>query len=249
MIKSFTASASLAALIAAAAPAWAQQAPTKNQDSGIADIIVTATRQATNMQDTPLAITAVTAETLNDRGLKSTADLSLAVPNATFRRVLGAFGPGVSAFIRGIGQSDTSLGAEPSVAYYVDDVYYPLLLGSNFDLLDIDHIEVLRGPQGTLFGRNSLAGAVNIVSKAPSLTESSAYVQATLGSYNRLDIRAGFNVPLTDTLGLSVSGVSKTRNGYQRMLDFRCEMERKGTPQLGGRLPYSGAIKLTTNNF
>lgn len=249
MTRSFTASASLAALIAAAAPAWSQQAATKDQDSGIADIVVTATRQATNMQDTPLAITAVTAETLNDRGLKSTADLSLAVPNATFRRVQGAFGPGVSAFIRGIGQSDTSLGAEPSVAYYIDDVYYPLLLGSNFDLLDIDHIEVLRGPQGTLFGRNSLAGAVNIVSKAPSLTETSAYVQATLGSYNRLDIRAGFNVPLTDTLGLSVSGVSKTREGYQRMLDFRCEMERRGTPELAGRLPYSDAINLTANNF
>lgn len=252
MMRSFTASASLAALVAAAAPAWAQEQASQQaegRDSGIPDIVVTATRQATNMQDTPLAITAIASETLNDRGLKSTADLSLAVPNATFRRVQGAFGPGVSAFIRGIGQSDTSLGAEPSVAYYIDDVYYPLLLGSNFDLLDIDHIEVLRGPQGTLFGRNSLAGAVNIVSKAPSLTETSAYVQATLGSYNRLDIRAGFNVPLTANLGLSVSGVSKTRDGYQRMLDFRCEMERKGTPELAGRLPYSGAINLATNNF
>jgi iron complex outermembrane receptor protein len=252
MIRSLTASASLVALIAAATPAWAQQQASpqsENQDTVIADIVVTATRQATNMQDTPLAITAVTAETLNERGLKSTADLSQAVPNATFRRVQGAFGPGVSAFIRGIGQSDTSLGAEPSVAYYVDDVYYPLLLGSNFDLLDIDHIEVLRGPQGTLFGRNSLAGAVNIVSKAPSLTETSAYVQATLGSYNRLDIRAGFNVPLAETLGLSVSGVSKTRNGYQRRIDFRCEMERRGTPELAGRLPYASPTNLEANNF
>lgn len=252
MIKSFTASVSLVALSGTAAPAWAQQETpqqAEDQQDVVEDIVVTATRQATNMQDTPLAITAVTAETLAERGLKSTADLSQVVPNATFRRVQGAFGPGVSAFIRGIGQADTSLGAEPSVAYYVDDVYYPLLLGSNFDLLDIDHIEVLRGPQGTLFGRNSLAGAVNIVSRAPSLTETSAYVQATLGSYNRLDIRAGFNVPLTDTLGLSVSGLSRTRDGYQRMLDFRCEMERRGTPELAGRLPYSGTINLRTNNF
>ncbi|MBN8829645.1 MAG: TonB-dependent receptor [Sphingomonadales bacterium] len=243
------ASASAAALIAAAAPAWAQDQAADSQSSGIEDIVVTATRQATNMQDTPLAITAVASETLNERGLKSTADLSQAVPNATFRRVQGAFGPGVSAFIRGIGQADTSLGSEPSVAYYVDDVYYPLLLGSNFDLLDLDHIEVLRGPQGTLFGRNALAGAVNIVSKAPSLTETSAYVQATLGSYNRMDIRAGFNVPLTSNLGLSVSGVSKKRDGYQRMLDFRCDMERKGTPALAGNLPYASAINTTSNNF
>jgi iron complex outermembrane receptor protein len=232
----------------APAPVLAQNVAAE-ANTGLEDIVVTATRQATNMQDTPLAITAVTSEALVERGLKSTADLSQAVPNATFRRVQGAFGPGVSAFIRGIGQADTSLGSEPSVAYYVDDVYYPLLLGSNFDLLDLDHIEVLRGPQGTLFGRNSLAGAVNIVSKAPSLTETSAYVQATLGSYNRIDIRAGFNVPLSETLGLSVSGVSKKRDGYQRMLDFRCDMERKGTPALAGRLPYSSAINNQANNF
>lgn len=241
-------SASVAALAASVAPAWAQAEQT-DEKAGIQDIVVTATRQATNLQDTPLAITAVTSETLQERGLKSTADLSAAVPNATFRRVQGAFGPGVSAFIRGIGQADTSLGSEPSVAYYVDDIYYPLILGSNFDLLDLDHIEVLRGPQGTLFGRNALAGAVNIVSKAPSLTETSAYVQATMGSYNRMDIRAGFNVPLTSTLGLSVSGVSKKRDGYQRMLDFRCDMERKGTPALAGRLPYSSAINTQASNF
>nr|WP_250890481.1 TonB-dependent receptor [Sphingobium nicotianae] len=243
----FMLSASTAALIAAA-PAWAQNAAGEN-NTGLEDIVVTATRQATNMQDTPLAITAVTSDTLQERGLKSTADLSQAVPNATFRRVQGAFGPGVSAFIRGIGQADTSLGSEPSVAYYVDDVYYPLLLGSNFDLLDLDHIEVLRGPQGTLFGRNSLAGAVNIVSKQPSLTETSAYVQATMGSYNRVDIRAGFNLPLNDHLGISVSGVSKKRDGYQRMLDFRCDMERKGTPALAGKLPYASAINNAANNF
>ncbi len=79
----------------------------------------------------------------------------------------GAFGPGVSAFIRGIGSGDTGLDAENPVAFYIDDVYYPILLGANFDLLDIDRIEVLRGPQGTLFGRNTLAGAINIVARQP----------------------------------------------------------------------------------
>ena len=153
---------------AQAAPGDAQASDQTQSD--IQDIVVTATHQPTNQQSTPIAITAVTSDQLQERGLKSTADLSAVVPNATFRRAQGAFGPGVTAFIRGIGQSDTSLGSEPAVAYYVDDVYYPLLLGSNFDLLDLDHIEVLRGPQGTLFGRNALAGAVNIVSKQPSLT-------------------------------------------------------------------------------
>src|SRR5690606_16497168 len=146
-------------------------------DAGIADIVVTATRQSTNLQDTPIAITAVTAETLEERGMKSVTDLTAVVPNAEFRRTHGAFGPGVSASIRGIGASDTNIGNDPVVAYYIDDIYYPTLLGSNFDLLDIDHVEVLRGPQGTLFGRNSLAGAVNIVSKQPNFNETSSYVQ------------------------------------------------------------------------
>ncbi len=191
----------------------------------------------------------MTSQAFQDRGLKSVADLSNAVPNATFRRVQGAFGPGVSAFIRGIGQADTSLGSEPSVAYYIDDVYYPILLGSNFDLLDLDHIEVLRGPKGTLFGRNALAGAVNIVSKQPSTTEASGYVQATTGRFNRLDFRAGFNVPLNDKVALMVGVISKQRDGYQKLLDFRCDMNRLGTPALGGSLPYASGLNVTSNNF
>ena len=87
----------------------------------------------------------------------------------------------------------------------MDDVYYPLLLGSNFDLLDIDHIEVLRGPQGTLFGRNSLAGAVNIVSRQPSTSEFSGYGEVTVGDYERHDLRAGINLPLGDEVAAVIA--------------------------------------------
>src|SRR5690606_38922276 len=163
---------------------------------------VTATRQSTNMQDTPIAITAVTAEALGERGLQDVSDLTSVVPNAEFRRTHGAFGPGVSASIRGIGASDTNIGNDPVVAYYVDDIYYPTLLGSNFDLLDIDHIEVLRGPQGTLFGRNSLAGAVNIVSKQPRFDEQSGYVQVTIGGYHRTASRRAPHCALGAQLAL-----------------------------------------------
>jgi len=201
------------------------------------DIVVTATRQATNLQDTPIAITAVTAEDFEVRGLKSVTDLTSIVPNAQFRRPQGVYGPGVAASIRGIGQGDTNLGNDPAVAYYIDDIYYPILLGSNFDLLDIDHVEVLRGPQGTLFGRNSLGGAVNIVSKQPSFNETTAYVQLTAGSYNRTDVRAGFNVPLGENLAFMASGSFRKRQGYQRVLDFVCDMNRRGTPELAGTLP------------
>lgn len=235
-----------------ASAATAQDNPPADKsdaNQGIEDIIVTATRQSTNLQQTPIAITAVTAQTLKDAGLKSVADLSAVVPNAQFRRVQGAFGPGVTTFIRGLGTSDTSLGGEAAVAYYIDDVYYPILLGSNFDLLDIDHVEVLRGPQGTLFGRNSLAGAVNIVSKQPSLTGSSGYVEATIGDFDRRELRAGFNLPIANNAAIMMSGVSKKRTGYQRVLDFTCEMNRQGTPALAGNFPYYEQQLMKTDNF
>jgi iron complex outermembrane receptor protein len=244
-------SASLIALAGAmiCTPTQAQTSAQTNQEAsqgGIQDIIVTATRQATNLQDTPIAITAVTADALEERGITNIGDLTSVVPNAQFRRVQGAFGPGVSAFIRGLGSGDTSLAGQPSVAFYIDDVYYPVLLGANFDLLDVSHIEVLRGPQGTLFGRNSLAGAINVVAKQPSLTEASGYVEATVGRFNRTDFRGGFNLPISDTAAIFISGLSKKREGYQRLLDFTCEMNRRGTPALAGRFPYSGPLQNST---
>jgi len=216
------------------APAWSADEPATE----IGEIVVTATRMETNLQDTPIAITAVTAQALEERGITGVGELTSLVPNSQFRKTQGAFGPGVSASIRGVGQTDTSLAVEPAVAFYLDDVYYPLLLGSNFDLLNVDHIEVLRGPQGTLFGRNSLAGAVNIVSRPPSTTDFSGQAQLTFGAYDRRELRGGINLPFNDQVALSLSGVSKKRTGYQRVLDFTCEMNRQGTPALAGSLPY-----------
>lgn len=221
-------------------PAASDAAP-QNEEGGIADIVVTATRQATNLQSTPMAISAVQSDVLEERGLVNAADLGSIIPNAAFRRSQGVYGPGMSAFIRGIGTLDTSLAGEPAVAFYVDDIYYPLLFGSMFDLLELDRVEVLRGPQGTLFGRNALAGAINIVSKQPSLTETSGYVEAKIGNFDQREVRAGINMPLTDTIGIAISGMFKERRGYQRRLDFRCEMIRRGTPELAGRFPFQDA--------
>jgi len=239
-------------VLATAIPAPAQnaEAPSQNGvEEFIPDIVVMATRQETNLQATPIAITAVTAESLQERGITGVADLTSVVPNAQFRRVQGAFGPGVSAFIRGIGSTDTGLAGEGAVAFYVDDIYYPVLLGANFDLLDIDHIEVLRGPQGTLFGRNSLAGALNIVGKQPSTTEATGYAEFTAGSYDRRDVRAGINLPLSETSALMLSGLSKQRDGYQKRLDFTCEMVHRGTPELAGSFPSANVLVTNSPNF
>ncbi len=119
-----------------------------------------------------------------------------------------------------------------------DDVYYPVLLGANFDLLDVDHIEVLRGPQGTLFGRNSLAGALNIVGKQPSTTETTGYAEI-----DRRPVRAPRRArglqpaDRATNAALMVSGLSKQRKGYVKRLDFTCEMNKRGTPQLAGSFP------------
>jgi iron complex outermembrane receptor protein len=236
----------VAALVTLSAVSAAAQEKEPATDTELPEIVVTATRQATNLQDTPIAITAITAEDLEDRGITNIGDLTSTVPNAQFRRVQGAFGPGVSAFIRGLGSGDTSLAGQPAVAFYIDDVYYPILLGANFDLLDVDRVEVLRGPQGTLFGRNSLAGAINVVARQPDPTEEFAYVGATTGSYDRTDLRAGFNLPIGDNAALFVSGMSKRREGYQKLLDFTCEMNRRGTPALAGRFPYTTPLQNTT---
>lgn len=225
-------SASVGAL-AFCAPAFAQD---EERSGGLDRITVTATRTETNLQDTPLAITAVTAEALEARAFNSIEEVGAIVPNASFRQAQVAFGRAVTAYVRGIGQNDFNLAFEPGVAMYVDDQYYALLAGSVFDLLDIERVEVLRGPQGTTFGRNAIGGAVNIISKEPG-PNPEAYIDGTYGAFNRTDIRAGFNYPISDNLFLRVSGVSKHRKGYQELLDFRCAMVQAGTPELAGTFP------------
>jgi len=252
MRRSFaTLSASLLA-IGAAQAAHAQSGnegqTAQASSGGLADIVVTATRQATNLQETPLAITAVASEELEARGLTNVAEVSRMVPNVTFERAQAAYGPGMTAFIRGLGSGETGLAGEPGVAFYIDDVYYPLVFGSMFDLIDLDRVEILRGPQGTLFGRNSLAGAVNLVTKKPSLDEASGYGEVTVGSYDRREFRLGLNLPVTETMAFSLSAVSKQMRGYQKRLDFRCDMIARGTPELAGLFPTSDPSLLNSSD-
>ncbi|WP_137680798.1 TonB-dependent receptor [Aurantiacibacter suaedae] len=184
-------------------------------------IIVTAQFREQALQDTPLAITAVTADDLEAKSLNDLATAADSAPNVQIRPATAAFGPSVVASIRGIGQTDFNPAFEPGVGIYIDDIYYPSLTGAIFDTLDLDRVEILRGPQGTLSGRNSIGGAIKMYSRLPD-GSSSGFVEGSYGSRERLSVRAAADFALTDKLFARLSGVSKRQDGYVDQLDFGC---------------------------
>ncbi|RIV82616.1 TonB-dependent receptor [Aurantiacibacter xanthus] len=204
----------------------AQSASADNQAS---TIIVTATMRSENLQDTPIAITAVTGEMLEARSQTSVYEIARQAPNVTLAPQGQGYGSTMLAFIRGVGQSDFIPALEPGVGIYVDDVYYSTITGSLVDLLDIGRVEVLRGPQGTLAGRNSIGGAVKIFSNKPT-GDGSGLVSVTVGSQNRLDGRAMADFAVTDALAARVSVVSKNSDGFIKRMDYACTHPGSGVP-------------------
>jgi iron complex outermembrane receptor protein len=225
------ATVSMAAMLIAA-PAWAQN----DQDSSAKsedEIVVTAQFREQNLQDTPLAITAMPAELLESRSQKSLVEVTSQAPNVTLRQQGASFGPSIGASIRGIGQFDFSPALEPGVGIYVDDVYYSALTGANFDLLDLERIEILRGPQGTLQGRNSIGGAIRLISKKPD-AEGGGFVEATYGSRNNIAIRGGATFTIADGLYARVSGTGRQQRGYVDRIDYGCSHPGSGIASTRG---------------
>ncbi|MCW3835662.1 TonB-dependent receptor [Sphingomonas canadensis] len=204
----------------AAAPAWAQD-ESGDQGKQNDDIVVTAQFREQRLQDTPLAITAVDAGLLEARSQDDVEAIARQAPSVTLNEMGGAYGNSMGASIRGIGQFDFNPAYEPGVGMYVDDVYYASLTGANFDLLDLDRVEILRGPQGTLTGRNSIGGAIKLFSKKPN-AESSAFAELGYGTRNRIEVRAGANFPLGENLFARISGVHKSQDGYVDQIDYGC---------------------------
>ena len=201
----------------------AQEAPPAEAEtsSGNTEIIVTAQFREQNLQDTPIAITAVSGEMLEARSQTSIQDVANQAPSVTLKPQGAAFGPALGANIRGVGQFDFNPAVEPGVGFYVDDVYYATLTGSILDLLDLDRVEILRGPQGTLSGRNSIGGAVKLFSKRPE-GSNTGYVSAAYGSRNRVDLRGSADFNLMEGVDARLSAVSKQQDGYVDRLDFGC---------------------------
>jgi hypothetical protein len=220
---------SLAPLIAGllAAPVFGQQ------PGGLEEIIVTAEFRAANVQDTPIAITAVNAAMLDARSQTNLFQITAQMPNVSLRPAGSAFGSALVAFIRGIGQTDFNPSVEPGVGIYVDDVYYSTITGNLLDLLDLERVEVLRGPQGTLAGRNAIGGAIKLFTRKPDGGDD-ADISVTKGVFNRTEIKGAAGITLVpDKLYMRVAGVAKSMDGYVPRL---CLREQPAASRHAGRL-------------
>ena len=223
--------AGVAGVTLAAPPAIAQEA----QEEGtmmLEEIVVTAQFREQNLQDTPLAITAVNASMMEARSQTSIHEVAAQAPNVTLTPQGQQNGSGMIAFIRGVGQTDFNYALEPGVAIYVDDVYMPSLTGSLMDLMDLDRVEVLRGPQGTLSGRNAIGGAIKMFSAKPQ-GDGSGYLQVTYGSFDRIETRGMFDFAINDNLFARVSAVSKSADGHVKRLDYGLTHPDSGVPVVG----------------
>jgi len=176
------------------------------------EVIVSAEKRLESVQDVSQAVTAITSSEIETKNINSMVDLSAIVPGVTVAKNEG-YKTIIS--IRGIGnETNQNAIAAPSVAFHLDGVFIASPFSLLTDFVDIDRIEVIRGPQGTLFGQNSTAGAINVVTKAPSLDEESSSLSMSLGNYNMKKISSTFNVPISESVATSFSFAGHKRDGY-----------------------------------
>ncbi|BDD68664.1 TonB-dependent receptor [Sphingobium sp. TA15] len=197
-------------------PAFAQDAAAPQaaaQPDYGSDIIVTATRRETTLQSTPIAVSAFGQAQLDRQQVKDVTDLARFVPSLQFNQQGDQ--SAVLLTLRGIGNDSAYTEvADPEVAIYVDGIYSPRSQGASVLMYDMERVEVLRGPQGTLFGRNATVGALSLISAKPKLGEFGGNVEVVAGNYDRLGVRGAINIPVTDTLAFRVAFVTDRHDGY-----------------------------------
>ena len=167
-----------------------------SQENVLEEIIVTAEKREASIQDTALAITAVSGDMLENGGLDEIEDLSLDVPSLVFSRAGGE----AQLYIRGVGTNLFGIGQDSSVAVHQDGVYQGRAQMGLNQFLDVERVEVLRGPQGTLYGRNATAGVINVIHREPG-DEAEGYVNLKIGNFNRYDAEAAYGGPLGESAG------------------------------------------------
>ena len=192
------------------AMATAPAALAQNEDSLFEEITVTATKREQNIYEVPIALSAFDGDKLAAQGITNLVDIGKFVPNLNVTQFSAGHTSSVNPFIRGIGLQDHLITTDPGVSVYVDGVYLGRQVGQNWSLSNIERIEVLRGPQGTLYGRNSIGGAINLITKAPG-AEPGARVGIEAGSRGRLNGDFYGDTNLSDMVALSFSGGFKSR--------------------------------------
>ena len=235
----------LALACATAMAANAQDVSPDTVDAGnggtrVLDVItVTAQKREQNAQDVPIAMTAFGGERLEELGIVDISGLSNNTPNVNLDNSspFGASQAILTAFVRGIGSDDFAFNIDPGVGVYIDGVYLARSVGANQSLLDVQRIEILKGPQGTLFGRNTIGGAISVVTSEPADTYG-ANLDVTYGSDNLFQVRGLVEGPLSDTVSASLAFSHRQRDGYLERVPFPDPTAYNGTPET--EFPFSG---------
>ena len=196
-----------------ATPAWAQDAEETERDAFGGEIVVTAQRQSERLQDVPIAVSAFSSEALEAQQIKTPSDLQLTLPNVTFTKTNFT---GASFTIRGIGDLCVGTTCDSATAIHLngDPLFSTRLFETEF--YDLERVEVLRGPQGTLFGRNATSGVVNVITAKPKLGTFEAAAEGEYGNYNSIKGKGMVNIPIGDTMAFRVAGIYLNRDGYTR---------------------------------
>lgn len=201
----------------AAPPDGAQQEDVAANRTTLDEVVVTARKREESLQDTPISVTALTSSDLETRGFVRLDDLNGAAPNVGWQSSPAGGTSTANFFIRGVGQFDFISTSDQSVGLYLDGVYLPRSIGAALDVVDVERIEILRGPQGTLFGRNTIGGAVQVITRPPG-DELEGSVAATFGSRDRADVKAHINIPVGEKAAARISVASLNQEGYGRRL-------------------------------
>ncbi|MGH6787473.1 MAG: TonB-dependent receptor [Novosphingobium sp.] len=219
-------------LLVSGAPAWAQDAPADDDD---VEIVVTAQRTDQRLQDVPIAVSAFSGEQLEKQQIKNASDLQLTLPNVVFTK--GNF-TGSSFTIRGIGDLCVGVSCDSATAIHLDGT--PLLGTRLFETeyFDMQRIEVLRGPQGTLFGRNATSGVVNFIPNRPDLSGFSAAAEAEYGNYDAIKAKGMVNLAMGDTVGLRVAGFYLKRDGYTKNTFNNTQIDGRDMYSIRGTLRF-----------
>ncbi|WP_116969666.1 TonB-dependent receptor [Blastomonas sp. UPD001] len=202
----------------ASAQSTGPQTPSSASEAEPQEIIVSARRREESLQETPVAVTVFSGEALEDRQITQTQDLERFTPSLQFKPAGQLSGNSAAAvvFIRGVGQVDPTAAVDPGVGVYIDDVYVGRSVGGTIELGDIASVQVLRGPQGTLFGRNTIGGAILVNTREPEFGEFSGRSRLRTGEDNLIEGSTALNLPIAENLAARVSGGFRKRDGYVR---------------------------------